>query len=175
MLSELPDEVAFLTIVTESETDPGPQILKARGQFQTLDRAIAMVPLVLVAVLAAIVLLARRGSRIRWLGAALVTIAVPVLVVATLLPGWASQWASGSLPGGTPLTRASLEEVLTWVMRPAGSAARWLLLAGVAALVTSVALGVRRRRRAADRIALSPGPLPPYLTPAQHEGPVTNA
>jgi hypothetical protein len=155
MLAEVPDEVALLTVGAESDTDHGREILKGRDQFQTIDRMIAVVPLVLVAVLVAMVLFARRGSRIRWLGATLVVVAAPVLAAAMLLPGWASQWAAGSLPGEISFNRASLEEVFTWVTRPAGSVARLMLVAGVAALVTSVVLDIRRHR-ASNRMSPSP-------------------
>lgn len=148
LLSEVPDEVALLTIGAESDTDLGQEILEARDRFQTIDRLIAMVPLLLAGALAGLVLLARRGSRIRWLGVTLVAIAVPVLAVATLLPGWASQWVSGFLPGEISLNRASLEAVFSWANRPAGSVALLMLLAGITALVASVALGLRRHHRA---------------------------
>jgi len=158
MLAEMPDEVALLTIGDESDAVPGPEVLEARDQFRTVDRLIAVVPLVLAAALVAIVLLARRGSRIRWLGATLVVIAVPVFAVATVLPGWVSGWLTGLVPDELQLNRATLEEVFNWVIQPTGSVARWMLLAGVAALVTSVVLDIRRRW-ASNRMALSTGSL----------------
>jgi hypothetical protein len=159
MLSEVPDEMVLLTAGVEFDADSGREILEARGQFQTVDRLTALVPLVLAAVLLAMVLFARQGSRLRWLGATLVVVAVPVLAVATLLPRWASKWAAVFLPGEILLNRTSLEEVFAWATRPAGSVAGLMLLAGVAAVITSVILDIRRRR-ASTRMALSSGSLP---------------
>jgi len=146
MLSEIPDEVDLLTIGAEPDTEPDPGILEARNQIQTIDRQIGLVPLVLVAALVAIALLARRDSRIRWLGSTLVVIAVPLFAVAMLLPGLASGWASGLLSDKIQISSANLEEVFSWVFGPAGSVARWMLLAGVTAVAISVALNIRRRR-----------------------------
>ncbi|MFV1971231.1 MAG: hypothetical protein ACC683_09540 [Acidimicrobiia bacterium] len=155
MLDEVPDEVALLTIGGESDTEDAQEILTARDRLQTATRLIAMIPLVLAALVVALVLAARRGSRNRWLGAVLVAISVPVLAVATLLPRWASSWVSGSVPGEIPIERTSLEEVFNWAFRPAGSVAQLILIVGAASLVTSVALAVRRRAGVPDHVGSS--------------------
>ncbi len=155
MLDEVPDEVALLTIGGESDTEDAQEILTARDRLQTATRLIAMIPLVLAALVVALVLAARRGSRNRWLGAVLVAISVPVLAVATLLPRWAPPRVLGSIPDEIPIDRASLEEVFTWAFRPAGSVAQLILIVGAASLVTSVALATRRRAGVPDHVGSS--------------------
>lgn len=155
MLDRVPDEVAILTIGTESDTDSRQEIMDARTRFQTIDRLIAMIPLVLVAGLTALVLLARPGSRVRWLGTTLVVIAIPVLATAMLLPGWAARRVAGSLPDDIRLDLSSIRDAFNWAIRPAETAAWWMLLAGVVALVAAIA-GEARRRRSGDCAAPPP-------------------
>jgi hypothetical protein len=142
MLVEVPDEVEFLAIGDESDDDPTKGFLDARDTFQTARGLIGMIPLVLIAALAAVVLLARRGTRLRWLGGTLIAVALPILAVVTLLPGWAAQRVVDSIEGDIPLEVSSLEDVFGWVAHPAGFVAWLLLAAGVVALGTS---SVRKR------------------------------
>ena len=146
MLVEVPDEVEFLTIGDESDDDPTKAFLDARDTFQTARSLIGMIPLVLIAALTAVVLLARRSSRLRWLGGTLIAIALPILTVVTLLPGRAAGWVVDSIEGDIPLELTSLEDVFGWVAHPAGFVAWLLLVGGIIALAASITLGVRGRR-----------------------------
>ena len=144
MLVDVPDEVEFLAIGDESGSDSTRAMLDARDTVQTARSLIGMIPLVLIAALAAVVLLAPKGAGLRWLGSTLVAIAVPILAAVTLLPGWASGRVVDSIEGDIPLEVGLLEDVFGWVAHPAGFVA-WLLLAGgVIALGASVTM--RRRR-----------------------------
>ncbi len=142
MLVEVPDEVEFLAIGDESDDDPTKGFLAARDTFRTARGLIGMIPLVLIAALAAVVLLARRGARLRWLGGTLIAVALPILAVVTVLPSWAAQRVVDSIEGDIPLELSSLEDVFGWVAHPAGFVAWLLLAAGVIALGTS---SVRKR------------------------------
>lgn len=146
VLSEVPNEVAILAIEGDSDNDAGVEVLTARDRLQTVARIIAMIPLVLVGVLAIVVALARRGLRLRWLGATLIAVSIPLFAAATLLPQWAARRAAGSVPDEIPFNRTSLGGVFNWAMRPAGAVALWLLLGGVAAIAGAIFLRVRRHR-----------------------------
>ncbi len=146
LVAQLPDEVAVLTLGDESDSDPGQSLRDVRHRLQMATSLIAMVPFVLGGLLVAMVLLARRGSRFRWLGAVGVAISLPVLAAASLLPGWAAGRAAGSLPRDIAIDRTVFEDLFAWVARPAETLAWWILAAGVAALIASTVLSVLRRR-----------------------------
>ena len=115
MLVEVPDQVEFLTIGDESDDDPTRAFLDARDTLQTARSLIGMIPLVLMAAFAAVMLLARRGARLRWLGGTLIAIALPIVTVVTMLPGWAAQRVVDSIEGDIPLELSSLEDLFGWV------------------------------------------------------------
>ena len=78
-----------------------------------------MIPLVVFGVLAIIVLLARRGTRLRWTGSALLAVALPILALAALTPRWVGQQAAGLVPDEVGLEGAEVEALVSWILDPA--------------------------------------------------------
>jgi len=145
-LAGIPDQVSLLS----SSEDPGSadDLFAARDFVDAASRRRWMIPLVVFGVLAIIVLLARRGTRLRWTGSALLAVALPILALATLAPRLVGQQAAGLVPDEVGLEGAEVEALVSWILDPARSQALWVLVAGIAAVVASIAAHALRGRPA---------------------------
>ncbi len=95
-LAGIPDQVSLLS----GSEDPGAtdDLFAARDFVDMASRRRGMIPLVVFGVFAMIVLLARRGTRLRWTGSALLIVALPILAVAALAPRLVGQQAASLVP-----------------------------------------------------------------------------
>ncbi len=91
-LAGIPDQVSLLS----GSEDPGSadDLFAARDFVDAANRRRGMIPLVIFGVFAMIVLLARRGTGLRWTGSALLAVALPILAVAALAPRWVGHQAA---------------------------------------------------------------------------------
>lgn len=144
VLQQVPDELSLVS--TEGEGAPD-EMLQARDTLNNGRRARDLIPVVLLASMAMIVLLARHHTRLRWAGYTALAAAIPLLLVALLAPGAISQQAAGALPSEFPVQAAHIEGVADWMFAPAQSLALWLMVAGLALVAASVTSAVVRRRQ----------------------------
>ena len=145
-LAGIPDQVSLLS----GSEDPGSadDLFAARDFVDIASRWRGMIPLVVFGVFAMIMLLARRGTRLRWTGSALLAVALPILAVAALAPRLVAQQAASLVPAEVALEGAEVEALVAWILDPAWSLALWVLVAGLAAVVASVAVRALRGRPA---------------------------
>lgn len=136
-LAGVPDQVSLLS--GSEESGPVDGLLAAREVVNATRGPRGMVPPVLLAVFAMIVVLARRGTRLRWAGSVLLVVALPILTVAAVMPGWAGRQAVSLAPAEVALEAAEVEALLSWIFNPARSLALWTLVAGLVAVAASVA------------------------------------
>ncbi len=143
-LAGIPDRVSLLS----GSEDPGSRddLFAARDFVDTASSRRGMIPLVVFGVFAMIVLLARRGTRLRWAGSALLAVALPILALAALAPRWVGQQAMSLVPDEVGLEGAEVEALVSWILGPARSQGLWVLFAGIAAIVASVAARALRGR-----------------------------
>ncbi len=143
-LAGIPDQVSLLA----GSEDPGAtdDLFAARDFVDMASRRRGMIPLVVFGVFAMIVLLARRGTRLRWTGSALLIVALPILAVAALAPRLVGQQAARLVPAEVGLEGAEVEALVSWILGPAWSLALWVLVAGIGAVVASVAARALRGR-----------------------------
>ncbi len=143
-LAGIPDRVSLLS----GSEDPGSRddLFAARDFVDAARGRRGMIPPVVIGVFAMIVLLARRGTRLRWAGSALLAVALPILAVAALAPSWVRRQAMSLVPDEVGLGGAEVEALVSWILDPARSQALWVLFAGIAAVVASVAAHALRGR-----------------------------
>ena len=142
----IPDQVSLLS----GSEDPGSadNLLTVRDFVDIASRRRGMIPPVVFAVFAMMVLLTRRGTRLRRTGSALLTVALPILAVAALAPRFVGQQAASMVPAEVGLKRAEVEALVAWILDPAWSLGLGVLVVGLAAVVASVAARVLRGRPA---------------------------
>ena len=126
-------------------------LLDGRERLQFVGDIVDAIPRLLAVVVLLILLFARGGTRLRWLGAAVAIPAVPVLLISTLLPSLAAGIAAGSLPDVIPLDTEALKELLRWITAPARTLATIGLVAGALVFTVGSVLSFRRGWREAQR------------------------
>ena len=140
-LQQVPDELRLI-----EDAAPSEEMLRARDTLQTGRRIRDMLPIGLLAVVVLIVLLARRGTRLRWAGYAALVAGIPLLAFAAAAPTVISEQAVGSLPAAFPIRAGHVEDLAGWVFEPASTLALTLVVAGVVLVVVSLVWGAIQRR-----------------------------
>lgn len=143
-LAGIPDRVSLLS--GSEDSGSADDLFVARDFVDLATRRRGLIPLVAIGALALIALLARRGTRLRWTGSALLAVALPNLALVALAPRWVGQQAASLVPDEVGLEGAEVEALVSWILDPARSQALWVLVAGIAAVVASVAARALRRR-----------------------------
>ncbi len=142
VIVSLPDTIDLLDRGSDADGD----LFAARDRIQTLGNVLSAVPYGLAVALGLLALSARRGSRLVWLGSALVVISVPLLVVVASAPGVAATLIAGAVPAEFALETDGLSALFSWATRPAWVTGLVLASTGAAALGVSAVRGVTRHR-----------------------------